>query len=1180
MQAFLEPLHQLHHFEELEEALCRKGGAYSVAGCIDAQKSHLVYGLNRAHTCSRLFVTFNEQKARELLEAYRFFDADALYFPAKDILFYQSDIRGNVLTAQRMQVYCALLEEKPVTVITTFDALMDWLPPLEILRESCLSLRVGDILSLEDMRKRLVGMGYTYNYQAQEPGQFSVRGGILDVFLLTREMPCRIELWGDEIDSIRSFHPESQRSLEQFDEIVIYPASELVLDDERKAAGIRGMKKDADRLQKLYRKEMKTEEAFRLKQAVERVEEQLTQFDEIGQAENFLPYFYDKPVYFLDWFCACAVQQQAPLVFVDEPTRCMERGRVVEKEFSDSMKQRLEKGYVLPKQLELLCAPVTVAAAIGRQNSVLLSSLEGKNSDFLSQKTFYISGQGTHSYQGSFSLLSKDLFAYKKEAYRVILLCASKTRAARMAKDLQEEGLNAFYSEDENRLLQPGEIMVLYGMLQKGFSYPDIKFVVLTETDIFGSKKKKRQKQKFEKGEKIADFEQLRPGDYVIHENHGLGIYRGVEKVEIERTVRDYMKIEYENGGILYVLATQLDLIQRYQVAEGRKPKINTLGGKEWKKAKTSVKKSVKNIAKEMVELYAARQNAVGYRYGEDTIWQREFEEMFPYEETPDQLRAISDVKADMESGKIMDRLICGDVGFGKTEVAIRAAFKAVQENKQVVYLVPTTILAQQHYTNFVQRLKDFPVNVEMVSRFRTPTQQKETIKRLGQGLVDILIGTHRVLSKDVQFKDLGLLIIDEEQRFGVTQKEKIKQLKTTVNVLSLSATPIPRTLHMSMIGIRDMSVLEEAPQDRMPIQTYVMEYDEEMVREAIEREMARHGQVYYVYNRVNNIADIAGRIAKLVPTAEVAFAHGQMSERELERVMYQFMNGEIDVLVSTTIIETGMDISNVNTMIIHDADNMGLAQLYQLRGRVGRSNRTAYAFLMYRRNKLLREVAEKRLSAIREFTQLGSGIRIAMKDLEIRGAGNVLGAEQHGHMEAVGYDLYCKLLKEAIREERGEVPEESFATNIDIAIDAHIPPSYIANEYQKLDIYKRIAAIRNEAEQEEMLDELIDRFGEPPRSVQNLLLISKLRETAHRLGMTEIRQRGDEMEFCFFARASIRPEKLPEVMAQLAPQATFVADKNRPRLLYRKKRGENEPVEILHKVLAACEVLLFEEGE
>jgi len=659
----------------------------------------------------------------------------------------------------------------------------------------------------------------------------------------------------------------------------------------------------------------------------------------------------------------------------------------------------------------------------------------------------------------------------------------------------------------------------------------------------------------------------------VVHENHGLGIYRGIEKVEVDHVVKDYMKIEYSGGSNLYIQATQLDVLQKYAGSDAKKPKLNKLGSQEWNKTKSRVRGAVANIAKELVALYAARQEEQGYQYGPDTVWQREFEELFPFEETEDQTAAIEATKADMESPRIMDRLICGDVGYGKTEIAIRAAFKAVQENKQVVLLVPTTILAQQHYNTFVQRMKDFPVRIDLLCRFRTAAQQKKTLEDLKKGLVDILIGTHRVLSKDVEFKDLGLLVIDEEQRFGVAHKEKIKQLKQNVDVLTLTATPIPRTLHMSLVGIRDMSVLEEPPLDRVPIQTYVMEYDEEMVREAISRELARGGQVFYVYNRVNNIVDLTNRVAALVPEASVAFAHGQMKERELEQIMYSFINGEIDVLVSTTIIETGMDISNVNTIIIHDADQMGLSQLYQLRGRVGRTNRTAYAFLMYRRNKMLKEVAEKRLHAIREFTELGSGVKIAMRDLEIRGAGNLLGAEQHGHMEAVGYDLYCKMLSAAVKEAKGLKMEEDFETSIDLALDAFIPPGYIPNESQKLDIYKRIAGIENGEEAEDMLEELLDRFGEPPKSVQNLLAVAELKALAHKAYITEIKQTGDTIRMTLYEKARLQAEGIPALLKQYGNDLSFKLENN-PYFLLKYRQPRQGKTTVLDRVRGFAKAL------
>ena len=868
----------------------------------------------------------------------------------------------------------------------------------------------------------------------------------------------------------------------------------------------------------------------------------------------------------LDYF-----NRENTVIFVDELARSIERGMVTETEFSESMKQRLEKGYILPGQMRELFSCKEILAKMEKMACISLVALDLKNSHVDIKEKFVIDSKTVNPYNNSFDLLVKDLTRYKKNGYRVILLSGSRTRAKRLAEDLMAEELNAFYSEDFDHEVKPGEIMTGYGKIKKGYEYPLLKFVVISESDIFGSEKKKKKHHRTYEGEKIASFTDLNIGDYVVHENHGLGIYRGIEKIEVDKTVKDYIKIEYAGGGNLYILATQLELIQKYAGADAKKPKLNKLGGQEWNKTKTKVRGAVKEIAQDLVKLYAQRQDQEGFVYGPDTVWQREFEEMFPFEETEDQELAIEATKKDMESTKIMDRLICGDVGYGKTEIAIRAAFKAVQDGKQVAFLVPTTILAQQHYNNFVQRMKDFPVNIDLLCRFRSSAEQKKTVEALKKGSVDIIIGTHRLLSKDVVYKDLGLLIIDEEQRFGVTHKEKIKQLKTNIDVLTLTATPIPRTLHMSLIGIRDMSVLEEPPMDRVvrahepppmdrvPIQTYVMEYNEELVREAISRELSRGGQAYYVYNRVREIADVAAKIAELVPEANVAYAHGQMKETELENIMYRFINGEIDVLVSTTIIETGLDISNVNTMIIHDADNMGLSQLYQLRGRVGRSNRTAYAFLMYRRDKMLKEIAEKRLAAIKEYTELGSGFKIAMRDLEIRGAGNLLGAEQHGHMEAVGYDLYCKMLNEAVKEAKGMDVAESFDTSIDIDIDAYIPMGYIPNEMQKLDIYKRIAGIETADESEEMLEELIDRFGDPPKSVENLLYIARVKSMAHHLYFTDIAQKGDTLRFTLYEKAKINVAAIPEFTASFDKHVKFTMDAKEPYFTYFLKLNTRE---------------------
>lgn len=1063
MKAFMTPLQGLAEFEQIKEKSKTNKGILQVSGCMESQKSHLMYGLSGIAPY-RLILAEDERRAREIYEDYRFYDRKVYSYPAKDLLFFQADIHGNLLIRQRMKVIKALLEEKELTVVTSIDGCMDFLESLEKIKEQLIHYESDSTVDTEQLKNQLVDLGYERVGQVEMPGQFSVRGGIVDIYCLTEENPWRIELWGDEIDSIRSFDPESQRSLENLEEITIYPAVEHIGD-----------------------KDM---------------------------------------VSFLDYF-----PEERTIIFLDEPNRLTEKGGAVEEEYRQSRMHREEKGSRnLPENW--LCSFEQLQKELNKRNCISVCALEPKQAGWKVREKFYLEVKSISAYNNSFELLVKDLHQYKKQGYRIALLSGSRTRAERLAKDLQEEGLAAFYGQDYDREICPGEIMVVYGHAKKGFEYPLIKFAVMTESDIFGQEQKKKKKKKNYSGSRIQDFAELSVGDFVVHEKHGLGIYRGIEKVEVDRIVKDYIKIEYRGGSNLYIPATQLDCLQKYSGADAAKaPKLNKLGTQEWNKTKSKVRGAVKNIAKELVELYAVRQEKEGYVCGPDTVWQREFEEMFPYEETEDQLSAIEDAKRDMESTRIMDRLICGDVGYGKTEVALRAAFKEVQESRQVAYLAPTTILAQQIYNTFVQRMKEFPVRVELLCRFRTPAQQKKAIEDLKKGQVDVIIGTHRILSKDVQFKNLGLLIIDEEQRFGVTHKEKIKQLKKDVDVLTLTATPIPRTLHMSLIGIRDMSVLEEPPMDRMPIQTYVMEYDEETVREAINRELRRGGQVYYVYNRVTDIADVALRIAKLVPDARVDFAHGQMSERELENVMYSFVNGDIDVLVSTTIIETGLDISNVNTMIIHDSDRYGLSQLYQLRGRIGRSNRTAYAFLMYRKNVMLKETAEKRLAAIREYTDLGSGFKIAMRDLELRGAGNLLGAQQHGHMNAVGYDLYCKMLNEAVKEAKGIHTMEDFETSVDLNVDAYIPDSYISNEFQKLDIYKRIAGIETQQDYDDMLEELLDRFGEPGKAVLNLLAIAKLKAIAHQGYVTEIKQTGKTVRFTLYEKARLNTEGFPALM-------------------------------------------------
>lgn len=1181
MRAISTPLHELPQFEEINKYLEKPFACAEVTGCVDSQKLHFIDGLG-ADFKYRIIVTYSDLRAKEIYEDYKFYDKNVTVYPAKDLIFYQADVHSNEIVRQRIRCMRRLLEGRPVTVVTTFSALMAPQVGPEVIKDHILPLDKHRSIDEIEIGKKLVEMGYVRNYQVEGPGEFSIRGDIVDVFDLTEDNPYRIELWGDEIQSIRSFDIMSQRSLEKLESIEIYPASEIIMGEKRLHEGLKRIEDESEEMVKKLRAEFKTKEAHQLKTNVDELKEQLLELHSAVNLESYIRYFYEDTVTMQEMF-----PKGKSCIFIDEPQRVLEHAMAVEMEFRESMTHRAEKGYVLPGQMDLLYSVDNCIARMGNGRRVLISALQMPKAQnaFEPEKSVDISARSIAAYNNSFDALVSDLKNYTRKGYRVLILSGSRTRAKRIVEDLRDNMVSAFYSEDPGRTLQSGEIMTYYGRILKGFEYPEIKFAVIAESDIFTEHTKKRKKKKSQyKGEKISDFADLKIGDYVVHEDHGLGIYRGIEKIESDHVVKDYIKIEYGGGGNLYVLATGLSVIQKY--ASGgddettHKPKLNKLGSGDWSHTKSKVKAAVEEVAQDLVELYAKRQQTTGYEFSKDTVWQQEFEDAFPYQETEDQLTAIEDTKRDMESPRIMDRLICGDVGFGKTEIAIRAAFKALQDGKQVAVLVPTTILAQQHYNTFSERMRNFPVRVDLMSRFRTPAEQKKTVTDLKKGLVDIVIGTHRILSKDVQYKDLGLLIVDEEQRFGVTHKEKIKTMKESVDVLTLSATPIPRTLHMSLVGIREMSVLEEAPNDRIPIQTYVMEYNDELVREAIVRELSRNGQVYYVYNRVNNIADVAAQIQKLVPEANVAFAHGQMKESELERIMYDFIDGTIDVLVSTTIIETGLDIPNVNTMIIHDSDKMGLSQLYQLRGRVGRSNRTAYAFLMYKKDKMLKEIAEKRLSAIREFTDLGSGFKIAMRDLEIRGAGSLLGRKQSGHMQAVGYDLYCKMLGEAVRhkknddkEENSEYVLEDIHTSIDLDVSAFIPDTYIMNEEQKLEIYKRIASLENQGECDDMRDELMDRFGEVPETVKNLLRISLLRTSAHALYLLEIKGGDGTIELKISPAAKIDPGRIPGFIAGYKGAMQFHSA-GTPVFIYKYKK-EGSPEKAAAKLLEDTESIV-----
>lgn len=1163
MKTFYAPLSELAGIEQLKKDFEVTGQPVMISGCIDTQKIHLVHAAVNDYRF-RLIITGDEAKAREMQEDSRFFDKSSIYYPAKDFIFYSADVHGNQLAGERLRciqkIIAAQDNKTNITVITTIDGCVDMLMPLQRYRDNIIHFKNSDIIDTEKLISKLVGIGYTRVPMIDGQGQFAVRGGIIDIFSYTDETPVRIELWDDEIDSIRFFDVESQRSVEKIQTYDVFPATEWILSDDEIDARFEKVKDEVEKqLVTLGNdKKKKTQQEM---DACNRLRHAYADFERTRDYSKFILSFTDEIEGFTDYF-----SKDETVFVLDEPDRIMERMELISYEYEESMKNRLEGGYVVASQTKLMRPIAEVYKNMQSSRLMLLSSLDYKPKMLKPADYLRIDARSISSYNNSFEYLADDINKYKRTGYRVVLVCNSRTRAARIVADLEELGTQSYFSEDYDKEIMPGTVMVTYGNIHRGFEYPLIGFVIITENDIFTSRTRKKQKKKYE-GRSIAGFNELNVGDYVVHEMHGLGVYKGIEKITVEGVEKDYIKIEYAGNSNLYVLATQLDRLQKYAASDTeKKPKLNKLGSVEWNKTKAKVHGAVEEIAKDLVELYSIRQNQKGYAFGPDTVWQKEFEEMFPYEETDDQLNAIADTKADMESTRIMDRLICGDVGYGKTEVAIRAAFKAVQEGKQVAYLVPTTILAQQHFNTFEQRMKNFPLKVAQLSSFRTNKEIKETLADLKKGFVDVVIGTHRLLSKDVEFKDLGLLIIDEEQRFGVAHKEKIKKLKNNIDVLTLSATPIPRTLHMSLVGIRDMSVLEEPPVDRVPIQTFVTEHNDEMIREAINRELARGGQVYYVYNRVRSIDEAAAHIQELVPQANVAFAHGQMEKRELEKIMVDFINGDIDVLISTTIIETGMDISNVNTMIIEDADKFGLSQLYQLRGRVGRSNRTAYAFLLYRRDRMLTEVAEKRLSAIREFSDFGSGFKIAMKDLEIRGAGNVLGKSQHGHMAAVGYDLYCKMLNEAVNDLKGIKNEYSFETNVDLSVDAYIPSAYIKSEYQKLDIYKRIAAIESEEELSDMKDELVDRYGSLSTPAVNLLNIALIKSMAHKIGIMEMKGTiEDGPSGCYktvmkvYPKAEINTEAIPDFIDSFGGAMKLVSG-SQPQFIWRvtKKKYNN----------------------
>lgn len=1110
LQGVMQPLKDNMKFKSITEKTSEKTFPINIYGISESGKSYIINGIFEENDNSMVVVTHSDVDAKNLYEDLSFYTTDVFYFPVREVVFYNVDAISGDLRWARLKVIKEILQnERKKIIVTSIDALTSLYTPKEYYLRYSMIIKTGDDIDLKEISKSLLQCGYERVEVVEGKGEFSFRGGILDVFPPTSAYPYRVELFGDEVDSIRTFNTESQRSIEKVEEFSIFPSKEVIVDDECRSRAVQNINEELKKVIANVSKENK-ESVEKIKGIVGKNIELLNNTYYFETIDSYLPFFYEKLDSFFDYL-------QGYTFVVDDFKRSSGKMESIYYEFNENYMSFLQRGDILPSQNSLLLNKGELESKLENSSLITLSSFLNKSDGLFNTVDIGFEEVTLNKYNGQLNMLIEDIQERKEKKYKTVILAGTRPRGERLVKTLMEKGIFSTYKDSIDKI-EAGEVVITFGNLLRGFDYPELELSIISDKDIFGETRRKRSgKAVRKKGvAKITSFAELKPGDYVVHANHGIGVYKGIKQMAAGGTTRDYLDIVYDKGDKLYVPVDQLDLVQKYIGSEGNSPKINKLGGAEWQKAKAKARKSINEIAQDLVKLYAARATLKGHSFGKDTEWQRQFEDEFPYEETPDQLASLEEIKRDMESDKPMDRLLCGDVGYGKTEVAIRAAFKAVMDGKQVAFLVPTTILADQHYNNFIKRFSDFPIKIDMISRFRTPKQQKATLQALKEGNVDILIGTHRLVSKDIVFKDLGLLIVDEEQRFGVAQKEKIKGMKKNVDVLTLSATPIPRTLHMSLTGVRDISVIETPPEDRYPIQTYVVEQNDQLIRDAILREIGRGGQVYFVYNRVESIDSMANYIRDLVPECKVGIMHGQMTEKELETEMIAFMNKEYDVLVCTTIIETGIDISNVNTMIVHNADKMGLSQLYQLRGRVGRANRIAYAYFIYTKDKILTEVAEKRLKALKDFTELGSGFKIAMRDLEIRGAGNMMGSSQHGHMASIGYDLYCRMLEDTIKLIKGEIENEPIETSVDIKVDAFIPSSYITDEIQKIEVYKKIAAIENINDFMEIKSELEDRYSSIPDSVYNLMDIAYIKSICKGLYIEDIKETAKELRFKF----------------------------------------------------------------
>lgn len=1144
----IQELIKTEKFQDVIDEIKKKTSPIALSGLVDVEKVHTLVALYQELRQSICLLTYNEIQAKKLCQDIEKFGEKAWYFPKREVAAYDYVAQSKDLPYERIavlnQMVLAQKEKRPIIVVTTIETVMQNMISKKELYQDMVEFTVGKPYSLEKLKNTLVELGYERNELVENKGQFSIRGGILDVGL-SENIGVRIEFWGDEVDSIRYFKLASQRSTEMLKSIIIFPAHELVVKDVKQAVS---------KIRAKYPEEKEDIELIEQGMYSSKVDKYFNQFYE--QQENFL-YYLSKEY----------------LLVLDENSKISQRQENIILDNNHLIDSLIEKERFVPEAIQNM--------SNFEYNLEQKQILYLEQNDILKNMTkFHFDTREIHFHSLQLEMLLSDLKIYQKEKKKVILLTGNELNSKKVCDILKEHEMNYRYEPSwqeqttENKqevATKSGEIIVTLGGLSSGFENVDIGLVVVSmEASFEVQPKRKKLTNSFKQAEKIV-FADLKPGDFVVHQTHGIGQFVGVNTITADDVTKDYIKIQYRNDDMLYVPTNNLDTVRKYiGGGESSSPKLNKLGGKEWSATTNKVKKHLQEIAKDLVELYAKRQKIKGYAYAPDTPWQRQFEDSFPYNETEDQLRCIEEVKKDMEKDTPMDRLLCGDVGYGKTEVAIRAAFKAVMDQKQVAYLVPTTILANQQYEEFKTRMGEFAMKVELLNRFRTKKEQNEIVKKLKLGEVDVVVGTHRLLSQDVIFKDLGLLIIDEEHRFGVKDKEKIKQLKNNVDVLTMTATPIPRTLHMSIVGVRDMSVIYEPPHNRKPVQTYVLEYDKEVVQEAITRELEREGQIFYLYNQVEGIEKKAAEISYLVPEAKVGFAHGQMSGRELEEIMESFIKKEINVLVCTTILESGIDIPNANTIIVENADRLGLAQLYQIRGRVGRGEKQAYSYIMYRRDKLLSEVADKRLKAIKEFTEFGSGFKIAMRDLEIRGAGSMLGEMQHGHMEQVGYDTYCKLLDEVIKNMQGIEVREEQDVQIDLSVSSYIPDSFIDNSSQKIEIYQNIALCRTEEDIQNVVDEVIDRYGKLPIELENLLEVARIKELARKVGATKISQRLESIVF-YFTREAMTPEKMEKLYEQYGIAIRF-SKGIEPYVTFKVgKRTEKEIISKVKEFLNLC---------